>query len=81
MKLPLRLTRESGFSEFLRHMGSWQPRPQGFLVFQYAAAILENEKTLGTRLRVMEIFGVQPEGSWESFKKAKAPDYRSALHE
>ena len=27
------------------------------------------------------IFGVQPEGSWESFKKAKAPNYRSARHE
>ena len=62
-------------------MGSWQSRPQGFLVFQFAAAILENEKTLGTRLGVMEIFGDQPEGSWESFKKAKAPDYRSARHE
>ena len=39
-----------------RLLGNDQPRPQGLLVFQYgggrryAAAILENEKTLGTRL-------------------------------
>ena len=31
-----------------------QPRPQGLLAFQYGGgAILENEKTLGTRLRTI----------------------------
>ena len=64
-------------------MGSWQPRPQGFLVFQYAAVVaaVGKREDPGTRLGVMEIFGVQREGSWESFKKAEAPDYRSARHE
>ena len=31
-------------------MVSRQPRRQGLLAFQYAAAILESERTLGTRL-------------------------------
>ena len=33
-----------------------QPRPQGLLAFQYGAAILESEKTLGTRLKATEAY-------------------------
>ena len=35
---------------FKTSSASSQPRPQVLLAFQYAAAILESEKTLGTRL-------------------------------
>ena len=34
-----------------------QPRPQGLLAFQYAAAILKSEKTLGTRLPNLHLAG------------------------
>ena len=38
-KIAVKVNSRKGFSEFLRRMGSWQPRPQGFLVFQYAAVV------------------------------------------
>ena len=66
----------SSRSKHLTSSASSQPRPQVLLAFQYAAAILESEKTLGTRLCLVpkSYCRSKKEGiiveSWEGFRSS-----------